>query len=250
MKNCEQEAYAAVVRYDSAKSELQDVNVLSKSTLRYVISFYGGNNGKRSSTKRYNKRSGLRTLDESPQSNGNFFKTLDVTNLIKFSNKKHMKFNMLLDYCIGKAAVSIKEFYILPVGDKLIQYDTIAVNTIVKNKDGEVNSCDILYVEDLDVYNKQYLKYTSQAAANCQDIDLSNSSMVIGTSAIIDTEIDGAVGMNSGIFNNPFIIWGRYKKKWFRYYLTISFQFHHTQMDGAHAGRFLANVQKEIKSLK
>ena len=108
-----------------------------------------------------------------------FFKTLDVTNLIKFSNKKRMKFNMLMDYCIGKAAVSVKEFYILPVGDKLIQYDTIAVNTIVKNKDGEVNSCDILYVEDLDVYNKQYLKYTSQAAANCQDIDLSKRKLTV-----------------------------------------------------------------------
>ncbi|MCB7305059.1 CatA-like O-acetyltransferase, family 2 [Bariatricus massiliensis] len=178
-----------------------------------------------------------------------FFKTLDVTNLIKISKRKHMKFNMLLDYCIGKAAVSVKEFYILPVGDKLIQYDSIAVNTIVKNKNGEVSSCDILYVEDLDVYNKQYLKYTSQVAENCEDRDLSNESMVIGTSAIIDTEIDGAVGMNSGIFNNPFIIWGRYKKKWFKYYLALSFQFHHTQMDGAHAGRFLANLQKEINSL-
>ena len=179
-----------------------------------------------------------------------FFKTLDVTNLIKISKRKHMKFNMLLDYCIGKSAVGVKEFYILPVGEKLIQYDTIAVNTIVKNKDGEVSSCDILYVEDLEDYNKQYLKYTSQVAENCQDRDLSNDSMVIGTSAIIDTEIDGAVGMNSGIFNNPFIIWGRYKKKWFRYYLTLSFQFHHTQMDGAHAGRFLANLQKEINNLK
>lgn len=179
-----------------------------------------------------------------------FFKTLDVTNLIKASKRKRMKFNMLLDYCIGKAAMSVKEFYILPVGDKLIQYDTIAVNTIVKNKNGEVSSCDILYVEDLDVYNKQYLKYTSQVAENCQDRDLSNDSMVIGTSAIINTEIDGAVGMNSGIFNNPFIIWGRYKKKWFRYYLPISFQFHHTQMDGAHAGVFLANLQNAINSLK
>ena len=178
-----------------------------------------------------------------------FFKTLDVTNLIKVSKRKHMKFNMLLDYCIGKAAVSVKEFYILPVGDKLMQYDSIAVNNIVKNKNGEVSSCDILYVEDLDVYNKQYLKYTSQVAENCEDRDLSNESMVIGTSAIIDTEIDGAVGMNSGIFNNPFIIWGRYKKKWFKYYLALSFQFHHTQMDGAHAGRFLANLQKEINSL-
>ena len=179
-----------------------------------------------------------------------FFKTLDMTNLIRISKRKGMKFNMLLDYCIGKAAVSVKEFYILPVGEKLIQYDKIAVNTIVKNKDGEVSSCDILYMEDLEEYNKQYLKYTIQVAENCQDRDLSNESMVIGTSAIIDTEIDGAVGMNSGIFNNPFIIWGRYKKKWFRYYLTLSFQFHHTQMDGAHAGRFLSNLQNEISSLK
>ena len=179
-----------------------------------------------------------------------FFKTLDVTNLIKISKRKQMKFNMLLDYCIGKAAVNVKEFYVLPVGDKLIQYDTIAVNTIVKNRDGEVSSCDILYVEDLNKYNNEYLEYTSWVAENCQDRDLSNDSMVIGTSAIIDTEIDGAVGMNSGNFNNPFIIWGRYKKKWFKYYITLSFQFHHTQMDGAHAGRFLANLQEEINSLK
>ncbi|MBQ2923942.1 MAG: chloramphenicol acetyltransferase, partial [Anaerotignum sp.] len=56
------------------------------------------------------------------------FKTLDVTNIIKVSKKKNMKFNMLLDYCIGKAASGIKEFYLLPVGDKLMQYDSVAVN--------------------------------------------------------------------------------------------------------------------------
>lgn len=178
-----------------------------------------------------------------------FFKTLDVTNLVKRSKKRHMKFNMLLDYCIGRAAVHIKEFYMLPVGDKLIQYDSIADNTIVKNRAGEINSCDILFEADLDKFNAQYLKYTAQAAESCQDRNLSNTCMVIGTSAIIDTEIDGAVGMNSGIFNNPFIIWGKYKKKWFRYDLPISFQFHHTQMDGAHAAVFLANLQKEINGI-
>ncbi|MBQ1218614.1 MAG: chloramphenicol acetyltransferase, partial [Bacteroidales bacterium] len=98
-------------------------------------------------------------------------------------------------------------------------------------------------------FNSEYLKYTAQVAETCQDRDLSEESMVIGTSAIIDTEIDGAVGMNSGIFNNPFIIWGRYKKKFFSYHLTLSFQFHHTQMDGAHAGKFLANLQNEINNL-
>ena len=29
-----------------------------------------------------------------------FFKTLDVTNLMKISKRKQMKFNMLLDFCI------------------------------------------------------------------------------------------------------------------------------------------------------
>jgi chloramphenicol O-acetyltransferase type A len=123
------------------------------------------------------------------------------------------------------------------------------VNTIVKNKHGEVSSCDILYSSDLDVFNRDYLDYTVQVAATCQDRDLSETCMVIGTSAIVDTEIDGAVGMNSGIFNNPFLIWGKYKKSFFRYNLPISFQFHHTQMDGAHAGRFLENLQTEINRL-
>ena len=99
-------------------------------------------------------------------------------------------------------------------------------------------------------FNEQYLKYTTQTAASCLDRDLSETCMIIGTSAIIDTEIDGAVGMNSGIFNNPFIIWGRYRKKGFRYYLPLSFQFHHTQMDGAHAGAFLKKLQNEINRLK
>lgn len=179
-----------------------------------------------------------------------FFKTMDVTNLIKLSRKHGYKFNMLLDYCIGKAAADIKEFYMLPVGNELMQYDSLAVNTIVKNKTGEVSSCDIFYSDNLETFNQEYLKSTTDVAETCIDRDLSENCMVIGTSAIVDTEIDGAVGMNSGIFNNPFIIWGRYKKKLFRYYLPISFQFHHTQMDGAHAGKFLAELQNEINSLR
>ena len=178
-----------------------------------------------------------------------FFKTVDVTNLVRVSKKRGYKFNMLLDFCIGKAAAPIKEFYTLPVGEKMMQYDSIAVNTIVKNKTGEVSSCDILFTDDLETFNRDYLRYTRQVAESCQDYDLSENCMVIGTSAIIDTEIDGAVGMNSGIFNNPFMIWGRYKKKLFRYDLPISFQFHHTQMDGAHAGRFLENLQYEINRI-
>ena len=60
-----------------------------------------------------------------------FFKTLDVTPLVRFSRKRGLKFNMLLCWCIGKAASEIKEFYTLPIGRELMQYDSIEVNTIL-----------------------------------------------------------------------------------------------------------------------
>ncbi len=173
-------------------------------------------------------------------------KTLDVSRLRSISRKRGLKFNMLMCWCIGKAASQVKEFYMLPVGNKLIKYDSIAVNTIVANSQGEVSSCDIPYCEDLSRFNDDYLRLTRQVAKTCENHDITDS-MVIGTSALAQYDIDGAVGMYSGIFNNPFIIWGRYRKSWFRTRLTISFQFHHTQMDGAHAARFLDILQKEIK---
>ena len=179
-----------------------------------------------------------------------FFKTLDVTNLLTVGKKRTVKFNMLLCYCIAKAAVDIKEFYTLPVGDKLLRYDSIAVSVIVKNKNGNINSCDIPYAEDLEEFNRAYLENTSCVAENCDNKDLSRDSMVIGTSAIIETELDGIVGMNTGIFNNPFISWGRYRKKNLQYELPISFQFHHTQMDGSHAGSFLEKLQNVMNEMK
>ena len=86
-----------------------------------------------------------------------FFKTLDVTNLVRLSKKKSLKFNLLLNYCIGKAARGVKEFYMLPVGEKLMRYDTLAVNTIVKNKAGEVSSCDVLYTDDFEEFCQDLL---------------------------------------------------------------------------------------------
>ncbi len=178
-----------------------------------------------------------------------FFKTLDVTRLVRLSRKKGFKFNMSMCWCIGRAASGMKEFYLLPVGDKLMQYDKIAVNTIVADRRGEVSSCDIPFSDDLRQFDDDYMRLTRQVAESCENHDLTDS-MVIGTSALARYEIDGAVGMYSGVFNNPFLIWGKYKRHLLKTTLTVSFQFHHTQMDGAHAAHFLDRVQREINALR
>ena len=176
------------------------------------------------------------------------FKTLDVTRLVKLSKRRNLKFNMLMCWCIGKAASKVKEFYLLPEAGKLMQFDSLAVNTIVLNKENEVSSCDIPFSEDLSAFNEQYLKLTKEVAETCRNHDLPDS-MVIGTSALVQYDIDGVVGMYSGIYNNPFLIWAKYKRSFFRTTLKVSFQFHHTQMDGAQAARFLDELQRTIRSL-
>ena len=164
------------------------------------------------------------------------------------SKRRNLKFNMLMCWCIGKAASNVKEFYLLPEAGKLMQFDSLAVNTIVLNKENEVSSCDIPFSEDLSAFNEQYLKLTKEVAETCRNHDLPDS-MVIGTSALAQYDIDGAVGMYSGIYNNPFLIWAKYKRSFFRTTLKVSFQFHHTQMDGAQAARFLDELQRVIRSL-
>ncbi len=177
-----------------------------------------------------------------------FLRTVDVTRLRLVSRRRGLKFNMLMCWCVGKAASAIKEFYMLPVGDKLFRYDSLAVNTIVADSRGEVSSCDIPFSEDLNQFNNDYLRLTERVASTCENHDVTDR-MVIGTSALAKYSVDGAIGMYSGIFNNPFLRWGRYRRRWFKYELTVSFQFHHTQMDGAHAARFLELLQYEVSHL-
>ncbi len=185
---------------------------------------------------------------EAPMPMLTFFKTLDVTRLVRVGRRRGLRFNMLMCWCVGRAASRVKEFYTLPVGRKLVQYDRLAVCTIVANREGEISSCDVPFSDDLRQFNGDYLRLTRQVAESCRNHDLPDC-MVIGTSALVSYGIDGAVGMYSGVFNNPFLIWGKFKRRFWRRTLTVSFQFHHTQMDGAHAACFLERLQEEIDGL-
>lgn len=178
------------------------------------------------------------------------FKTLDVTNILKVSRKNGCKFNMLMCWCIGKAASQVEEFYMLPVGQKLMQYDALAVNTVVATKDGDINTCDVPFSDNLEQFNEDYMKLIRQVHDTCETYNLGDDYMVIGTSALVQTEIDGAVNIYAGFYNNPFMIWGKFKRKFLRTELRVSFQFHHTQMDGGHAAQFLELLQTEIRSMR
>ena len=175
-------------------------------------------------------------------------KTLDVTRLYKVSRRRRLKFNMLLCWCIGCAASRIEEFYMLPQNGKLYKYDQMAINVIVDNVMGGLSFCDIAVTNDLEQFNASYLHLTKTISQTCQDI-LDDEAVIVGTSAVTGTELDSIVNQYSDQFCNPMVMWGRYRKKWRKVTLPISFQFHHAQMDGGHAARFLEELQEVIKTL-
>ena len=173
-------------------------------------------------------------------------KTFDVSNLLKVGKRSGVKFNALLCWCIGKAATQVKEFYLLPEQDKLYQYDAIAVNVIVNNSKGGINSCDIPFTEDIAKFVHSYNNLTRQAAEECKSSFIEDS-MIVGTSAMVHTELDSIVNQYTDKFCNPTVMWGKYRKGWLKTILPISFQFHHVQMDGGHGAMFLELLQREIR---
>ena len=175
-------------------------------------------------------------------------KTIDVTRLYKVSRQRGLKFNMLLCWSIGNAALRIEEFYMLPQNGKLYKFDRMAINVIVDNVMGGLSFCDIAVTDDLELFNVNYLHLTKTISQTCQDI-LDDEAVIVGTSAVTGTELDSIVNQYTDQFCNPMVMWGRYRKKWLTVTLPISFQFHHAQMDGGHAARFLDELQTTIKNM-
>lgn len=175
-------------------------------------------------------------------------KTFEIKRLLSYAKKHRLKFNMLLCWCIGRAAARIEQFYMLPVSSKLLEYDKLAINVIVPNVNGGINSCDIPLTDKLTDFNSDYLRMTKEVARHCKST-FTDGAMVVGTSAMVSTELDCIVNQYTDKFCNPMVMWGKYRRNWFKVSLPISFQFHHVQMDGVHASRFLNELQIEINNI-
>ena len=134
----------------------------------------------------------------------------------------------------------------LPENGKMYRWDSIAINVIVVNCKGGINSCDIPFIEDISKFAEAYNTLTRQVADECKSSFLEDY-MIVGTSAMVQTELDSIVNQYTDKFCNPMVMWGKYRKRWFKTTLPISFQFHHVQMDGGHGAMFLELLQREIR---
>ena len=131
-----------------------------------------------------------------------------------------------------------------------MEFDHLAINTIVRTEDGGINTCDIPYSADIHTFAADYLCITNEATHSTTDITLGEDYMVIGSSTLTKCELDSVVNVYAGYWNNPFCVWGKYRKGWLRTTLPLSFQFHHTQMDGPISTGFLNRLQEVMNEIE
>ncbi len=187
-----------------------------------------------------------------PMPMSTIFKTLDVSGIYKASRGPVYDFDILLSYCIGKAASQVTEFYMLPTETSMAAYEQVAIRTAVLNREGFVSSCDIPFSWELRQFIQDYMALSKLVFETAGPRYLTDESMVIGTVALPDVEIDGSVNGYDGRTFNPILTWGKPRKRRFskKALLSITLQFHQAQMDGVHAAAFLQALGRETKNFK
>lgn len=171
--------------------------------------------------------------------------TLTRTYSVSALQKRKERFNALLGWCIGKSASDIESFYLLPCREGFWQYTWLGINIMVRTDSGDLVSCDVPFSEDLNQFLADYDRLTGQCRETGEEYSLSEDYMIIGTSALIQTELDSVVNAMSPWFN-PFFIWGKIRKNGT---LPISFQFHMAHLDMAETAAFMNRLQETIDLL-
>ena len=126
-----------------------------------------------------------------------FFKTLDVTPLIRYGRRHGYKFNMLLCWCIGRAASAVPEFFLLPAGDKMIAYDCLALSVVVETGEGGITTCDVPFSEPFSRFHADYLALKKLWQATNGEVWI--KTWKINSSAITATGWPGVTFDTSGL---------------------------------------------------
>ena len=67
-----------------------------------------------------------------------------------------------------------------------------------------------IYTEDLAKFVDSYNTLTTQTMKRCESTFLEDY-MIVGTSAIVQTEPDSIVNQHTDKFCNPMVMWGKYR---------------------------------------
>ena len=134
--------------------------------------------------------------------------------------KKHMEIIIIIAVVILAVAIAAAVF-VIKGKNKTQEQPSVAQTTTEKAGDETTQEPDIITPvsasDDIDI------TFEHVTREFMEDFEAHQET----TSAMIATELDCIVNQYTDKFLNPMVMWGKYRKSWFKKTLPISFQFHH-----------------------
>ena len=168
----------------------------------------------------------------------------DVTSIFKLKDKH--RFNVMMCYCVAKAAQNIEEFhYSIGADKKLYFYSNVKINFGVKAKDGIPYWGDVVYNDSFTDFAKEYERVRKYCYQNCKYYQVDNGAL-LSTSAVTNYPFTSFSIANSDVFWDSFLLWGQYYEDKKRIKLNMTLRFHHAILDVEHVGNFFNELQKQF----
>lgn len=172
----------------------------------------------------------------------------DITKIFKYS-KKGYKLNSILLYCIQQAANQIEDFHYKIKNNELFYSENILTCSVAKGKDGLLYYITYPYQKDYLDFQKKYKEINDSAYNNCKHYWIDEGAK-LSTSAMIGFPFLSISSDVQSDYSNHYLLWGSYKKSFFKVKLNISFKFHHSLLDGEMAVDFFNKLQDEFDNFK
>lgn len=173
------------------------------------------------------------------------------TNLVKILKEYKCPFFLSLNYCVTRAANSIKEFRQRIVDDKIIEFDQCISTHTLALDDETYCYCKL----DPDLPYFEYIPQSLKAQAEAKERNTIKESeedklrgfFISSVPWISYTSLINPVPIPAD--SNPRITWGKYFENNGKILIPISTLCNHAIVDGLHISKFYQNLDKEIADL-
>ena len=181
----------------------------------------------------------------------NICANVDITDFVRFINKKQLPFTYSVVYAIAKTAMEIKEFRWRIIDGELYECESVTPSFTVYTEVADVFSfCDVPYVEDYSVFIKHAADKAEQMKKHpsFEDGDHHDYLFLSAIPWVSFTMFQHAMPFHP-TDSVPRITWGKYFNENGKIKMPLSVQVHHAVVDGRHVGQFFQRFEAILNDL-
>lgn len=176
----------------------------------------------------------------------NMCANVDLTAFCPFVKQHGISFNMAVVYVLARGANAIPEFRYRIRGEEVVQHEVVHPASTIMAKNDLFTFCFFNYVKDFSLFAEDAAVQIAAVQENPTLKDepgrddwlfMTAIPWVSFTSFMHPLDLHPADSV-------PRFAWGKFFKDGESVKMPLSVQGHHAVMDGLHAGRFYAEVQK------